>query len=148
MSNHIKILSTLAAVAVFSVGAVALARPDGHGHGGPHRLMKLVEKLDLTEAQQDLLDEIRLEAMKSRKANRAKKMEAMQALAAEIEKPQVDQTKLQALADQHIELMRQNLHARIQGFAKLHQTLTPAQKKELADQLRRVEKRAKKLHRE
>lgn len=148
MYKRTKILATLAAISTLALGGVALARPGGHDFGGPHRLMKLVEKLDLTDAQQDLLDDLRLEAMKNRRANKDKRMDTLRAIADEIEKPQVDETKLKALADQHIELMRQNLHARIQGFGKLHRTLSPKQKQELAGQLRRMEKRVKKFQQE
>ena len=144
MNKRTKILSTFAAVAVFSLGAVALAGPGGHGHGGPHRLLKLIEKLDLTETQRKLLDGFRAEAKKKHHARHAQRIETKRALADEIEKPQADATRLKALADQHVEAMRQNLHDRIDDFAKLHQTLTPAQKQELARQLRQMAERGKK----
>lgn len=150
MNKRTKILATFTAAAVLAVGGSAFARPGGHHGfgGGPHRLMKLVEKLDLTDAQKSMLEDMREEAKKSWKANHAKMQETRLAIAEEVEKPVVDQTKLTALSEQHLELMRQNMQARIRDFAKFHQTLSPKQKAELATRLREAKGHGKKHGRE
>lgn len=148
MYKRTKILATLTAAAVLAMGGAAFARPGGHHGfgGGPHRLLKLAEKLDLTDAQKTMLEEMRAEAKKSWKDKHAKMQETRLAIAEEIEKPVIDQTKLAALSEQHMEVMRQNMQARIRDFAKFHQTLTPKQKQELASRLREMKRPEGKGH--
>lgn len=150
MNKRTKILATLTAAAVLGIGGSAFARPGGHHGfgGGPHRLMKLVETLDLTDAQKAMLEELRAEAKKSWKANHAKMEETRLSIAEEIEKPVIDQTKLVALSEQHLDSMRQNMQARIRDFAKLHATLTPKQKQELAARLREAKGPGKRFGKE
>ena len=67
----------------------------------------------------------------------------MDEIVAELEKASPDVQKLKGMADKHFDEMRAMTHQRIDDFMKLHATLTPDQRKLLAQELRKAPERGR-----
>lgn len=126
------------------LASIAHARPfGGHGPGhGPHGFgrgfLRLIERLDLTEAQEveavRLRRALREEGQKLREATSAE----LRAIAAEMKKETPDRDAIHRRLDAAAERMRGMAHVAADAVLDFHAKLTPAQKAEVA---RHIEKR-------
>jgi len=157
MRTRNKLIATFGIVSMLGLGGAALARPPGGpgggpgGHGGPGggifgmlgpRFGKLLQKLELTEQQEDLLFEVRQDMRKQRKTGRQAHLQTLDTVIAELDKPQPDAAKIKKAIDANIEQMRKNMYSGVDGFMRFHQSLDAKQRQELVHQLRRVQKHA------
>lgn len=109
--------------------------PGMHHRGGPGHLLGMMRGLDLTEAQEIAL----VKARRQLRAGRMPKQQLRQANANELLKQlksgAPSKQALYAAADQRAERRTAREHARIDAFLSVYETLTPAQKQQLAAQL-------------
>jgi Spy/CpxP family protein refolding chaperone len=98
---------------------------------------RLLHKLDLTEAQEDLIVEAKANMKQRHKASRTGRRAAFETVAAELAKKQPDRARLHALIDQQVEAMKKNMHAGLDDMLKVHESLTDEQRAELVRQVER-----------
>ncbi|MCC7384503.1 MAG: periplasmic heavy metal sensor [Deltaproteobacteria bacterium] len=150
MKNKVIIISTL--VGALALGTVALAHPGegpegGRGGGGflGHRIGKLIQRLDLTDTQEDLAIDIRSDLKKEGRALKRAGFTRMNDLSAELAKPKPDAARLKQIADQMLEEQRKLVHTGIDRYLQLHATFSNEQRQRLVEQLKRGQERAKKM---
>lgn len=134
------IASTL--IGLFAIGGVAVADPGGPM--GMFRIGRVIHELNLTEAQEDQAIAMKKAIMKEGKETRRNAMGSLGEVAAELKKPKPDAAQLHKIADQRMDDMRKLVHFAIDRFLTFHASLDAKQRGELADNLERAERRAKK----
>jgi Spy/CpxP family protein refolding chaperone len=139
-----KILVALALVAALAVGGgVAFAQGvEGGGFFG-HRIARVLEKLNLTDQQENLALDVRDELKRAGKAMRQENHAAMDAVVAELDKPKPDAAKLHAVADQRIDAFRKVMHLGIDKFLTLHATFSDDQRQAFSAEMKHVSNMAK-----
>lgn len=137
------LLAVSALVGTLALGGVALARPGGpghHGRGGPMKMLRLMEGLDLTEQQELELVRIRRALREERRAARAEMQARVKALVAELDQETPNPQLFHAFIDDVSARRTKAMHDTVDRFLKLHATLTPAQRAELSEKLERIER--------
>ena len=106
------------------------------------KMMRLLEDLNLTDQQEDMIVEMRREMRDKRGAFKQVRKESMETAMTELEKASPDKAKLHNLADQRIEGMRKMVHQGIDKFLALHATFSAEQRKTLTTRIRKLHERA------
>jgi len=101
---------------------------------------KITNEIDLQAEQIVKLKDIKNEVLRHVKEHKAKKMEVMDNLIAEIKKPSMDQNFFMALIDQHKANLDQVAPSLIEKVVIFHESLTEQQKLKVVDILEKFKK--------
>jgi Spy/CpxP family protein refolding chaperone len=120
---------------VFGVGFFSGCRPHGHHRGVEFAVDYVTEVLDLTEAQQQHLNQIKDELMAKREQMRAKKAEHHDEAVVLLLSEEIDQVRVKEIVAEHRVQMDEMIDLVVVRFAEFHHTLTPEQKTKLVKKL-------------
>lgn len=118
-----------------TLGGVALAHggPDG---GPPPGLRELMEDLNLTDAQQGMVDALRDSHKEMRERQHEARDEAGDLILAELAKEKPDAKAIHKLIDQNIAELSTDLHNRADETLAFQATLSPEQREALVSGLK------------
>src|SRR5687768_11403036 len=108
------VAAVVLALGLAGIAGTALAKGPGGLLGG-RRMMRILEELNLTDQQEDMIAEIRRDMKEKRGVMKQARKETVEVALTELEKPSPDKARLHAIADQRIEDMRKMVH---QGIDK------------------------------
>ena len=120
---------------VFSVGFFSGCRPHGHGRGAEFAVDYVTEVLDLNEAQQAQLNQIKEELLEKGQQMRANKAKYHDEIVAQLTSEEIDQARVKAIIAEHRAQMDELVDLMVVRFAEFHRTLTPEQKTKLVNKL-------------
>jgi Spy/CpxP family protein refolding chaperone len=120
---------------VFGVGFFSGCRPHGHQRGVEFAVDYVTEVLDLTEAQQQQLNQIKDELMAKREQMRATKDKYHDEAVAQLLSEEIDQARVKEIIAEHRAQMDEMIDLVVVRFAEFHSTLTPEQKTKLVNKL-------------
>lgn len=129
---------------VLLIGSLTLG---GCFHGKPHHkhgdmMFEYVAwKLDLTEQQQVLLDDIRNEMKEIRKEHKAQRQQDKATIIGLIQADTLDTTAALSMLQQKQAIMNQYAPQVLQKVAALHATLTPEQKQTIIERINEMGQR-------
>lgn len=118
-----------AALLATSVAIAGPGRGPGHGPGGPFG--HIIQQIDLTDEQVDMLEGFKEEARADREARRAEGEAARATFKAELQSGKPNAAVLHDLIDQRLAAQAEVMHAHLDDMLALYATFTP-------DQLRTV----------
>ena len=119
------------------VGLLTFAGCKRHAHhkGAEFMVDYISEVLDLTDAQQADLNQIKEEFMAKAEQMHADKDAVKADILAQLEKEEMDADELKRLADRHRVQMDELVDLGIDRLVAFHKTLTPEQKAKLVEKL-------------
>ncbi len=125
--------------AVGALGSQAIARPGGMGAGMGQQLQgrvgALFQDLDLSEKQQEVAKEIRLDLQQEFIRNRSANSDGLEEAIEALQGPQPDAEALHALADARMAAASASAHALIDGLLEFYATLDEAQRAKVLQRL-------------
>ena len=128
------------ALLIAGVAAFSGCRRHSHAHKAEFMVDYITETLDLTESQQEQLNQIKDEVMAEAKEMHANK-EAMHAeLVAQLRSEEIDQKLVKARIAEHRAKMDHIIDLLVVRIAEFHKTLTPEQKEKLVAKLETFKK--------
>ena len=116
---------------ILSVGFFSGCRNHGHGRGAEFAVDYVTEVLDLTEAQQTHLDQIKEEFLVKRDQMRANKARHYDEIIAILGSEEIDQERVNAIIAEHRTQMDEMIDLAVVRFSEFHRTLTPEQRGKL-----------------
>lgn len=120
-----------------TLGGVALAQAGPGGHGGPPPgLRELMEELNLTDAQQKMVDGLRDSHKEMRERQHQAREEAGDLILGELAKEKPDAKAIHKLIDQNIAELSADLHNRADEALAFQATLSPEQRETLVNGLK------------
>jgi Spy/CpxP family protein refolding chaperone len=120
---------------IFGVGFFSGCRPHGHGRGAEFAVDYVTEVLDLNEAQQAQLNQIKEELLEKGQQMRANKAKYRDEIVAQLTSEEIDQARVKAIIAEHRVQMDELVDLMVVRFAEFHRTLTPEQKTKLVNKL-------------
>lgn len=126
---------TLMVGLVFGVGLFAGCRPHGHGRGAEFAVDYVSEVLDLTEAQQEQLNQIKEELMEKGQQMHANKAKYHDEIVAQLRGEEIDQARVKTIIAEHRAQMDELIDLMVVKFSEFHRSLTPEQKAKLVSKL-------------
>jgi Spy/CpxP family protein refolding chaperone len=120
---------------VLGVGFFSGCRPHGHGRGAAFVVDYVTEVLDLDEAQQQQLNQIKDQLMEKRRAMHADKAKYHDEVVAMLQSDRIDQARVKVIVAEHRAKMDEMVDFMIEQFVEFHATLTPEQKTKLVKKL-------------
>jgi Spy/CpxP family protein refolding chaperone len=119
---------TLMVSLVFGVGFFSGCRPHGHGRGAEFAVDYVTEVLDLTETQEQQLNQIKEELMEKGEQMRANKAKYHDEIVAQLRSEEIDQTRVKTIIAEHRAQMDELIDLMVVRFSEFHRTWTPEQK--------------------
>ncbi len=116
------------------ISGVALfsgCRRNSHGHKAEFMVDYISEALDLTESQQEQLDQIKAELMAKAQGMHADKESMHEEVVAQLRSEEIDQALVKAKIAEHRAKMDEIVDLVVARLAEFHKTLTPEQKEKL-----------------
>ncbi len=149
-------LALILCSSVFSVSYVNAEPPPREGEGfkhtsrdfGPHRLFKLLHKLDLSREQRTAIGEVMDKHRPVMREFMFDMMDGKKALHGILTSPDYDAKRIEELALSQARSTEQMFLATAKTFAKISALLTPEQRQELADMIEERGERRWRRHRE
>jgi Spy/CpxP family protein refolding chaperone len=120
---------------VFGVGLFSGCRPHGNHRGVEFAMDYVTEVLDLNEAQQQQLNQIKDELMAKREQMHANKAKYYDEAVAQLLSEEIDQARVKEIIAEHRAQMDEMIDLVVVRFAEFHSTLTPEQKTKLVNKL-------------
>lgn len=102
-----------------------------HGQGAEFAVDYITEVLDLTEAQQEHLNQIKDEFMEKREQMRASRAKQHDEIISILGSEEIDRDRVRAIIAEHRTQMDEMIDLAVVRFAEFHRTLTPEQKAKL-----------------
>ena len=125
---------------VFGVGLFSGCRPHGHHKGAEFMVDYVTEVLDLNEAQQEQLNQIKVELMEKVTQMRANKAKFHDEIMAQLGSEEIDQTLVKSMVAEHRAQMDEVIDLMIVRFSDFHRTLTQEQRNKLVTKLENFHK--------
>lgn len=124
-------------VASLGFGTVALAKGGPGGPGGPHGspMMRIIQDLDLTDAQKEEAQAIRDSVRAEKEAAHEAREAFMDGMLEELATGAPDRARITALEDAAHAAMTDAATARTQALLDFYDTLTPEQQQQLVAEL-------------
>ena len=135
---------------LIGVGALALvagtAAYAAHGHMMKHMIAAHIEDMedyiDATPQQRQVIEDAKATVFKTLEARAADRQQHAGQVLSLLSANSVDVGQLDALVDQKAEDMKQVGHVIVEQIAKVHASLTPAQRQKLIDHIKKKHARA------
>jgi Spy/CpxP family protein refolding chaperone len=124
------VISLVIGIAFFSG-----CRRHGHHRGAEFAVDYVSEVLDLTEPQEEQLNQIKDELMEKREQMHATKAKYHDEAVAMLLSESIDQDRVKEIIAEHRAQMDEMIDFMVQRFAEFHSTLTPEQKTKLVKKL-------------
>lgn len=124
---------------IFGVGLFSGCRSHGHHRGVEFALDYVTEVLDLTEAQQAHLNQIKEELMEKGQPMRADKAKYYDEIIAQLGE-EIDQARVRTIIAEHRAQMDEMIDLMVARFSEFHRTLTLEQKTKLVNKLENFHK--------
>ena len=125
---------------VLGVGLFSGCRPHGHHKGAEFMVDYVTEVLDLNEAQQEQLNQIKVELMEKVTQMRANKAKFHDEIMAQLGSEEIDQARVKTMVAEHRAQMDDVIDLVIVRFSDFHRTLTPEQRNKLVAKLENFHK--------
>ena len=120
---------------VLSVGFFSGCRNHHHGRGAEFAVDYVTEVLDLTEAQQTHLNQIKDEFMVKRDQMRANKAKHYDEIIDILGSEEIDQERVRVIIAEHRAQMDEMVDLAVVRFSEFHRTLTPEQTAKLVNKI-------------
>jgi len=120
---------------VFGVGLFSGCRPHGHHKGVEFMVDYVTEVLDLNEAQQKQMNQIKVELMEKVTQMRANKAKFHDEIMAQLTSEEIDQARVKSMVAEHWAQMDEVIDLMIVRLSDFHHTLTPEQRTKLVNKL-------------
>jgi len=128
------------ALLIAGVAAFSGCRRHSHAHKAEFMVDYISETLDLTESQQEQLNQIKDEVMAEAKEMHANKESMHAELVAQLRSEEIDQKFVKARIAEHRAKMDHIIDLLVVRIAEFHKTLTPEQKEKLIAKLETFKK--------
>ena len=125
---------------IIGVGFFSGCKHHGHSRGAEFALDYVTEVLDLNEAQQAHLNQIKEEFMEKRKQMRTGKTKHHDEIMALLGSEKIDPERVKAMVAEHRAHMNEMIDLAVERFVEFHRTLTAEQKAKLVKKAKRFEK--------
>ncbi|MEZ4322135.1 MAG: Spy/CpxP family protein refolding chaperone [Myxococcota bacterium] len=132
-------------LSALAAGGLAVAGPPGGFRGGPGghdgppgiegHVLHLIQELDLTDAQKQVLRDIREENMAEREAHRSEREAHMAIVREQLLSDVPDAALLHSMIDQNAAEMQARAHDRLDTVLEIQAILTPEQRAQVAASL-------------
>ena len=120
---------TLFGAAIGFAGS-SLAGPGGHMPPGGH-FVRALEQLDLTDAQEKMIDELRLDGMAAFREHREEKVADHKELVAAVKAGKLDRKVVHQKVDERMAAMKDDMHDLTDRLMDLYDSLSADQRAEL-----------------
>ena len=146
MKKHSKIIAILLAGSLLTVGSLqAAGHHEGKQCGG--KMMHMMQKLDLTDAQHDAIKAIKDAQHATKMAHKEQMKPIREAMKQQVMSDNFDISEVRRLAHQKALLVETMTVSKAQSMHSIHQQLTPEQRaKMMALKAKMHEKRMKRQH--
>jgi Spy/CpxP family protein refolding chaperone len=131
---------TLLVSLVFGVGIFSGCRSHGHGRGAEFAVDYVSEVLDLTDTQEQQLDQIKEELMEKGAQMRANKAKYHDEIVVQLRSEEIDQVRVKAMIAEYRAQMDELIDLTVVRISEFHRTLTPEQKEKLVSKLENFHK--------
>ena len=133
---------TISMIALLIAGVAGFSgcRRHSHAHKAEFMVDYISEALDLTESQQEQLNQVKDEIMAEAKEMHANKESMHAELVAQLRSEEIDQELVKARIAEHRAKMDQIIDLLVVRIAEFHKTLTPEQKEKLVAKLETFKK--------
>jgi Spy/CpxP family protein refolding chaperone len=131
---------SLIAVPIIGLLTLTGCRHPGHQKGVLFMMDYLTEVMDLTDVQQQQLDEIQDELMAKAEDMRAEHKNMHATFVAQLKNESINKEQLKADIAEHRVQMDDFIDLAIERLAEFHQTLTPEQKDKLVNKIEKFHK--------
>ena len=133
---------TISMIALLIAGVAGFSgcRRHSHAHKAEFMVDYISETLDLTESQQDQLNQIKDEVMAEAKEMHANKESMHAELVAQLRSEEIDQELVKARIAEHRAKMDHLIDLLVVRLVEFHKTLTPEQKEKLVAKLETFKK--------
>ncbi len=128
------------ALLIAGVAGFSGCRRHSHAHKAEFMVDYISEALDLTESQQEQLNQVKDEIMAEAKEMHANKESMHAELVAQLRSEEIDQELVKARIAEHRAKMDQIIDLLVVRIAEFHKTLTPEQKEKLVAKLETFKK--------
>ena len=131
---------SMVALLIAGIAGLSGCRRHSHAHKAEFMVDYISETLDLTEGQQEQLNQIKDEVMAEAKEMHANKESMHAELVAQLRSEEIDQALVKAKIAEHRAKMDQIIDLLVVRIAEFHKTLTPEQKEKLVAKLETFKK--------
>lgn len=131
---------SMVALLIAGIAGLSGCRRHSHAHKAEFMVDYISETLDLTESQQEQLNQIKDEVMAEAKEMHANKESMHAELVAQLRSEEIDQALVKARIAEHRAKMDQIIDLLVVRIAEFHKTLTPEQKEKLVAKLETFKK--------
>ena len=131
---------SMVALLIAGIAGLSGCRRHSHAHKAEFMVDYISETLDLTESQQEQLNQIKDEVMAEAKEMHANKESMHAELVAQLRSEEIDQTLVKARIAEHRAKMDHIIDLLVVRIAEFHRTLTPEQKEKLVAKLETFKK--------
>ena len=122
---------SMVALLIAGIAGLSGCRRHSHAHKAEFMVDYISETLDLTESQQEQLNQIKDEVMAEAKEMHANKESMHAELVAQLRSEEIDQARVKAVIAEHRAQMDEIIDLIVVRLAEFHKTLTPEQKEKL-----------------
>ena len=127
-------------VLIAGIAGFSGCRRHGHAHKAEFMVDYITETLDLTESQQEQLNQIKDEVMAEAKEMHANKEAMHEELVAQLRSEEIDKALVRKRIAEHREKMDAIIELLVVRIAEFHRTLTAEQKEKLVAKLETFKK--------
>ncbi len=131
---------SMAVLLIAGIAGLSGCRRHSHAHKAEFMVDYISETLDLTEGQQEQLNQIQDEVMAEAREMHANKESIHAELVAQLRSEEIDQALVKARIAEHRAKMDQIIDLLVVRIAEFHKTLTPEQKEKLVAKLETFKK--------
>ena len=131
---------SMVALLIAGIAGLSGCRRHSHAHKAEFMVDYISETLDLTEGQQEQLNQIKDEVMAEAKEMHANKESMHAELVAQLRSEEIDQALVKTKIAEHREKMDHIIDLLVVRIAEFHKTLTPEQKEKLVAKLETFKK--------
>jgi Spy/CpxP family protein refolding chaperone len=119
------------ALLIAGVAGFSGCRRPSHAHKAEFMVDYISETLDLSESQQEQLNQIKDELMEKAQQMHANRASMHQAVVTQLRSEEIDQAQVKAMIAEHRAKMDEIIDLIVVRLAEFHKTLTPEQKEKL-----------------
>ena len=130
-------LGGLVTALALTAGLAFAAPSNGFGEPPRDKAQRLAQELDLTEEQREVFDRVHEDLKALREGNREKMKELDADMEAEMEADEPNPRRVHGIIDERLEIQGALAHARIDGMLEIRSVLTPEQRSEFDELMKR-----------
>ena len=132
--------SSLIVLLIAAVAGFSGCRRHSHAHKAEFMVDYVSETLDLTESQQEELNQIKDELMEKARQMHTNKESMREEFMAQLRSEEIDKARLKSMVAEHRVQMDEIIDLMVDRLAEFHKTLTPEQKEKLVAKIETFKK--------